>query len=68
MQKFVITEADPGVSDFDVTLGEMWSDHCINPFNSIEIKSDQEVLLLGKDGEYRGKTTLDLLFNMGEEC
>jgi hypothetical protein len=68
MQKFVITEADPGVSEFDVSLGEMWSDHCINPFTSIEIKNDEDVILLGRDGEYRGKATIDMLFSMGEEC
>jgi hypothetical protein len=67
MQKFDVTQADLGVSDFDQSLGAMWSDHCINPFTGAALV-DGEVILFDDDGEYRGKATLELLAGMGEDC
>lgn len=68
MLKFTATKVDV-ITEDDVSLGAMWSDHCIKPFTCGFIDHEDDlVVLLGKDGEYRGKTTLDLLLSMGEEC
>lgn len=68
MQKFVVTEPDFGISEFDTHLGQMWSDHCIAPFFNVIIRNDDMVFLYGKNGEFKGKTTVELLTSMGEEC